>query len=102
MSEDILESYTYDDLPDPPPATFRIAEILPAEVSDPVTCLLHIVDWSNLPEYEALSYTWGDANARATIICEGKTLSVTQNLYGALEHLRHKDRSRFVYADALW
>ena len=102
MSQYPLETYRYEDLPRPPPGSFRIAELLPFEKGDPVSCLLHLADWSNLPEYEALSYAWGDLNARATVICQGKRVEVTQSLYGALAQLRHQDRSRLVYADALW
>jgi hypothetical protein len=102
MSEDLLEPYEYENLPNPPPASFRVAELLPGKDGDAVTCLLRQIDWSNLPEYEALSYTWGDINARATVICKGKRVEVTQSLYGALAHLRYQDRSRLVYADALW
>ena len=52
MFEYRLESYRYEDLSNPPPATFRIVELLPEEGGDIVSCLLHVADWSN--EYEAL------------------------------------------------
>ena len=94
--------YKYEDLPDPPPPCFRVAELLPGEGGDPVSCLLHIADLSKSPEYEALSYAWGDLNARATIICQGKRVEVSQSLYTGLTHLRYPDRSRYLFADALW
>ena len=101
MSEYPLDLYQYEDLPNPPPGSFRVAELLPGEEGDPVSCLLHVTDWSNPPEYEALSYAWGDSNARATVICQGKRVKVTRSLYGGLTQLRYPDRSRLVYADAL-
>ncbi|KAL8940285.1 MAG: hypothetical protein Q9216_002897 [Gyalolechia sp. 2 TL-2023] len=101
MPEYALESYQYEDLPTTPPGSFRVAEILPGRADDPVSCLLHTTDWSNPLEYEAISYAWGDPNIRATVICQGKRLEVTRNLYEALAQLRHPDRSRLLYADAL-
>ena len=56
MSDFLLESYQYEDLPDPPPGTFRIVELLSRETGDIVSCLRHVADWSDPPEYEALSY----------------------------------------------
>ena len=94
------ELYQYDDLPSQ--ASFRVAELLPGKRNEPVSCLLHLADWSDPPEYEAISYTWGDPNARATINCNGKRLEVTQNLYWGLVHIRLRDRSRFLWADAIW
>lgn len=94
------DSYRYQDLPSP--FSFRLAELLPGEEGDPVTCLLHVAEWPDLPDYGALSYAWGDLNARATITCEGKRIEVTQSLYGGLAQVRYKDRSRLLFADALW
>lgn len=96
-----METYQYGHLPMPPPGSFRIAEILPGEGEDPVSCLLHTTDWADSLDYEALSYAWGDPNLRATVICEGKRLEVTRSLYGALAQLRYCDKSRYLYADAL-
>jgi hypothetical protein len=94
------EPYQYEDLPNP--TSFRVVELLPGKEGDPVSCLLHVIDWSNRLEYEAVSYAWGDPNARAPIICDGKIIEVTQNLHRGLNHLRFQDRSRFLWADAIW
>lgn len=102
MTEVSLGSYEYEDLPSPPPGSFRVAEILAGNDSDPVSCSLHITDWQDPQEYEALSYAWGDVNAKATVICQGRKLEVTQSLYKGLAQLRYQDRSRFLFADAIW
>lgn len=72
-----MEAYQYEDLPSPPPGFFRIAEILPREEHEPVSCFLHHTNWSTPLVYEALSYAWGDKTAKATIICHGKKVEVT-------------------------
>ena len=102
VSKPPMSSYLYDDLPKPPPNSFRVAEILPGGGDHPVACLLHTTNWNNPPAYEAVSYAWGDANAKANVFCNGKLIEVTQSLYRALSQLRYQDRSRFLYADALW
>ena len=99
MSEHPLETYQYEDLPTQ--TSFRVVELLTGEDDNPVSCLLHVVDWSPM-EYEAISYAWGDPNARAPITCDGKRLEVTQNLCGGLNQVQFQYRSRFLWADALW
>lgn len=94
-----LEPYQYEDLPTQ--TSFRVIELLPGQESNPVSCLLHIVDWSNPLEYEAISYAWGDPSAIAPVTCHGKRLEVTRNLHRGLTHLRLQDRSRFLWADAI-
>ncbi|EGU75666.1 hypothetical protein FOXB_13815 [Fusarium oxysporum f. sp. conglutinans Fo5176] len=51
----------------------------------------------SIPEYEAISYAWGDLNQKTDIICHGKRLKVTQNLYNALGHFKQRDRSRYLW-----
>jgi len=102
MFEYSLEPFQHEDLPDPPPVFFRIAELLPGGEGDPVSCLLHVADLSSPPEYEALSYAWGDPSATTTVFCDGKRKEVTQSLHGGLTHLRFLDQSRFLFADAIW
>lgn len=99
MSECPLESCQYDDLPTQ--TSFRVIELLPGEEGNPVSCLLHVVDWSNALEYEAISYAWGDQSARAPVTCHRKRVEVTQNLHRGLTHLQFQDQSRFLWADAL-
>jgi len=92
--------YPYSNLPTS--ASFRVAEILAGDTSDPISCLLHTADWTDVPLYEAIFYAWGDPKVTRIVICDGKVIKVTESLYSALTHLRFPDRSRFLWADALW
>lgn len=60
---------------------------------------------TSVPEYEALSYTWGSAKRRACVYiqeAEGEsTLSITQNLAEALQELRYEDKPRTLWIDAI-
>ncbi|CAN9195532.1 unnamed protein product [Alternaria alternata] len=52
-------------------------------------------------EYEALSYVWGDRNNDQMIVLEGRLRRVTANLFRALQYLRHADRPRTLWVDAI-
>ncbi|KAJ2897960.1 uncharacterized protein MKZ38_004289 [Zalerion maritima] len=105
-----LEMYCYDALPTP--TSIRVLELLsfPKSTTPKAIpqCKLHTVDLANSPTYDALSYTWGipklvyreseedvDANEAKErcfpIICDGKTILVTKNLYDALEQLSQSE-----------
>lgn len=51
--------------------------------------------------YEALSYTWGGCEKTESIIANGKPLSVTNNLYLALNYLRRESIDRILWVDAI-
>jgi Heterokaryon incompatibility protein (HET) len=57
------------------------------------------VQW--VPEYEALSYTWGDPNCTRPINANGVEMQVTTNLFAALRALRQADADRVLWVDAL-
>ncbi|EON68047.1 hypothetical protein W97_07195 [Coniosporium apollinis CBS 100218] len=80
----------------------RILHILPASGSgDDVVCRLTAVYTGDQPSYEALSYTWGDSDHTRTITLNGHAYQVTSNLYSALQHLRHADKERRIWVDAV-
>jgi hypothetical protein len=100
MAEYPEERYQYEALPTK--TSFRVLELLPGVEGDPISCLLRSVHWADLPVYEAISYAWGDPMARAPVIVDGKSLDVTVNLRRGLKHFRYQDRSRVLWADAIW
>lgn len=51
--------------------------------------------------YEALSYVWGDATPTESIFCDGAVLRIPKNLFNALQHLRLRNRPRFLWIDAI-
>ncbi|KAK4448890.1 heterokaryon incompatibility protein-domain-containing protein [Podospora aff. communis PSN243] len=54
-----------------------------------------------VPEYEALSYTWGDSSQKRTIGLNGIDFDVTTNLHAALNRLRLPDSKRLLWVDAI-
>jgi hypothetical protein len=53
------------------------------------------------PEFEALSYVWGDPLITRPIQLNGQAFQVTENLEAALRRLRHTDRIRIMWIDAI-
>jgi hypothetical protein len=79
----------------------RLVDLKPGAHDAPIIMSLFIVDLEYAPEYEALSYVWGDPTNRVPIQCNGRQLNVTVNLDAALRRIRHTDRSRMIWADAI-
>jgi hypothetical protein len=77
-------------------------ELLPAPtLTDTVSCDLFHACLDEKPDFEALSYTWGDPNDTIEISLHGSTHTITRNLDSAFRHLRYPDRSRVLWVDAL-
>jgi len=83
-------------------SSFRILELLPGKNDESIAIILHVADWKTPPKYEAISYAWGDTKVTVPLICQGHVLKVTPSLYSGLLHFRRQDRSRFLWADAIW
>lgn len=69
-----------------------------------IECTLEVIsldDRANIPAYEALSYTWGDATVTKKILVNRRRLSVTLNLHIALEHFRKSDEDLCLWVDAI-
>ena len=65
------------------------------------SCRLQKVCMSSSPAYEALSYTWGDANVTKPIQVNGRTFQATVNLEAALRYLRRPEKTRILWVDAV-
>lgn len=49
----------------------------------------------------ALSYVWGSQRDKVDIELNGTRFAITRNLHGALKRLRHRQRPRMLWVDAL-
>jgi hypothetical protein len=61
--------------------------------------ILHIYPYAL--EYDALSYAWGKGMSLKPATVSGYPLEITESLDSALRHLRHADRSRVMWIDAI-
>lgn len=58
----------------------RVLTLHAAEVLGPIVCSLQVVVLDERPQYEALSYTWGDPDVREKIFVDDVEVDVTVNL----------------------
>ena len=82
-------------------ASIRILELHPGADDSHIICTLHVVSLDDHPEYEALSYVWGDSRKTKPITVGGATFNATENLFAFFSCLRHTSDSRFLWADAI-
>ncbi|KAF2672779.1 hypothetical protein BT63DRAFT_420986 [Microthyrium microscopicum] len=69
--------------------------------SKPCGGSLTIVSLNDNPEYEALSYVWGDENLKSTFILDGVEVKITENLAVALRHLEPTEKPLVLWIDAI-
>ncbi|KIL95627.1 hypothetical protein FAVG1_00364 [Fusarium avenaceum] len=83
-------------------SSFRLLELQPSNSrTDPLVGHLIDSDITFQPDFEALSYVWGDMNPAKYIAINGQDVSITPNLHLALIHLRLPDKARTLWIDAL-
>lgn len=87
---------------DPAQHKIRILRLLPGSHHDPIKCTLHTAHLSDDPDYEALSYAWGNLNgSRSTIRVDENEVGITLNLEAAIRRLRRETQHRDLWVDAL-
>ncbi|MCJ1438051.1 hypothetical protein MMC27_007438 [Xylographa pallens] len=69
--------------------------------SNPLHCELEQSRLDQHPQYEALSYVWGDPTVKDPIHLGRIQLSITRNLHAALLHLRSEQKGRKLWIDAI-
>jgi hypothetical protein len=111
-------SYEYSPLRSSPSGysgdEFRLLVLLPGRDDDEIRCEIRHASLDGPPQYEALSYTWGDPkgeeslvpcrgdpNASYTIKVDSGHLLVKYNLNCALKQLRHDTNPRTLWIDAI-
>ncbi|KAF4431028.1 heterokaryon incompatibility het-6 [Fusarium acutatum] len=83
-------------------SSFRLLELLPSSNrTDPLVGHLVDSDITFQPDYEALSYVWGDIKPVRYITLGEQDISITPNLHSALIHLRYPNTIRTLWVDAL-
>lgn len=100
-----LPEYQYEQLSSP--RGIRVLELQPGPKDEPIICNLKPASLpSSLtddesPEYDALSYVWGDKSNPVSIRCGKGVIKVTRNLHVALLHLRDETVCRDLWVDAI-
>jgi hypothetical protein len=96
-----VTSYVYKPLDDAT-QTIRLIRLQPASrFASDVHCDIYHVSLETNPDYEALSYAWGDAKVTEHIFLQDCLFHATVNLVSALRHLRRADQARTLWVDAI-
>ncbi|KAI6862962.1 hypothetical protein KC323_g5231 [Hortaea werneckii] len=70
--------------------------------TEPLDCVLqHAYLFENPPSFETVSYAWGDVHACHQLIVNGHGLPVSANCAQVLRRMRHPDRDRLLWIDAV-
>lgn len=95
-----MSSKVYRNVPLVGETSIRLLSLHPAKhITAPLEATLRMVLLSDEPDYQALSYTWGPPFEEQTlkdqqISIDGKPLTVTGNLFRALQRIRQHDEKR--------
>lgn len=81
--------------------SIRLLQLKPGKDDEPIRCWLFEVRLDDWPLYQALSYTWGSPTDKSTIVCNESTVSIPRNLAEGLRVLRHPDRLKILWQDAV-
>ncbi|KAK1752616.1 heterokaryon incompatibility protein-domain-containing protein [Echria macrotheca] len=82
-------------------AEIRLFVLFPGKDSEPIQGSLRNASLDGRPEFEALSYVWGERDSPRSITLDGEGFHVTPNLYAALCALRRPASSRTLWIDAI-
>ena len=92
--------YSYNKL-DPHRREIRLCTLHPDSLDDPLVCTLSAISLDDKPEYETLSYVWGDPTFNKEISENGDVLYVTTSLHTALRYLRLTEAPQIIWADGI-
>ena len=100
-----VQTYKYQSLSGS--LVIRVAEVQPDGYGSPLTITLRETKlpdggngWAH-PEYQTLSYEWGQGERDIPIDCDGKVLLITKNLERALQRLRLSDKPLSIWIDSI-
>lgn len=79
----------------------RLLEVHPGSGADAIKTRLLPANLLTVPDFEAISYAWGDASAKCLISCDGVEIAITESLHGALLRMRRPQIPRLVWVDAI-
>lgn len=79
----------------------RLLRLYPSPISRVIRCHMEHHSLDNAPQYEAISYNWGDSSRIQRILVDECWLKVTQNAYDALYNRSFYARTRHVWIDSV-
>lgn len=84
-----------------PASSIRILYIRPGKSRDKLRGQLEVAPLAQRPEYDALTYSWGDPSDSKTIVINGKKTRITKNLHEALVNIRDRSKTIPIWVDQI-
>ena len=81
--------------------SIRLLILHPGKFGSQISCSLREYRLNEEPQYEALSYCWGDQTQSFPILCNKRCIPAFHNLLTALHYLRSDTAPRTLWIDAL-
>ncbi|PSN59130.1 hypothetical protein BS50DRAFT_509025 [Corynespora cassiicola Philippines] len=79
---------------------FRLMRIKPTNGTD-IEIEFEVYRLDSDVKFTALSYVWGDPKVQNQIVCNGRNVPITSNLWEVLLQLKHQGCSGLIWADAI-
>lgn len=79
----------------------RLIELHSGVPEDAIHCTIRVQSLDDNPQYEALSYAWGELFSDEAIILDNQHFAVSTTLLFALRNIQCQDRTRTLWVDAL-
>jgi hypothetical protein len=86
---------------DPATDGFRLIKVVKGYRYERITCQLFCSEQDNAPDYQALSYTWGEPDPTHSIDVNGNPFEVRENLFFALLEIRRPEKDITLWVDAI-
>lgn len=97
----IRSSYRYEPL-DLSKNEIRLLELAPGTWDSPIAGRLFAVSLDDNPDFDALSYLWGDPTPIFPVIFGNqREIRIARNLRNALRDIRSEERAMVIWADAI-
>ncbi|KIW07780.1 uncharacterized protein PV09_01706 [Verruconis gallopava] len=71
------------------------------EDDEPLECVLVVSSLDKMPYFEAISYVWGSDRKEKDVVCNGRVVKITHNLWRVLRDVRLPRQSRTLWADSI-
>jgi hypothetical protein len=84
-----------------PSDSIRLLDLAPGARGSPISGTLREARLSEEPQYECISYTWGDEAECKIIDLKGHSVDIRRNLWNFLQRCRQPHRIRTIWVDAL-
>ena len=95
----VMASYVYERLCHP--SSIRLIRYLSNDNPDEISLSLSEYQLDSAPDYQALSYVWGNPARNKSVVCNGYHFKVSSSLFTALQRIRTRSPNVPVWADAI-